>query len=76
MELDTGTEDSAAAGDVDAGMDTSEGVSSRPKRTIKVNTRLSLVNNLNTRLSLVQGLWVSDKCPKMTGSESNKGDSK
>ena len=53
MELDTETEDSAAAGDVDAGMETSEGVSSRPKRTIKVNTRLSLVNILNTRFSLV-----------------------
>ena len=48
MELDTETEDSAAAGDVDAGMETSEGVSSRPKRTIKVNTRLSLVNTSNT----------------------------
>ena len=53
MELDTETEDSAAAGDVDAGMDNSDGVSSRPKRTIKVNTRLSFVNTLNTRFSMV-----------------------
>ena len=48
MELDTEIEDSAAAGDVDAGMDTSDGVSSRPKRTIKVNTRLSMLNTSNT----------------------------
>ena len=53
MELDNETEDSAAAADVDAGMDTSEGLSSRPKRTIKVNTRLSFINNLNIRPSLV-----------------------
>ena len=37
MELDTETEDSAAAAEVVVGTDTSEGVSSRPKRTIKVN---------------------------------------
>ena len=50
MEVDAETEDSAAPADteasMDTAMDTSEGgggVSSRPKRTIKVNTRFSLV---------------------------------
>ena len=54
MEVDE-TEDRAAPADGAAdSMDTSEGggaVSSRPKRTIKVNTRFSLFHTLVTQLS-------------------------
>ena len=68
MELDTETEDSAAAGDVDAGMDTSEGVSSRPKRTIKVNIRLSFVNTAKYMLIL-----ALIKVPRKNSLDANAG---
>ena len=69
MEVDEEREDSAAPADGAADMDTSEGgggVSSRPKRIIKVNTRFSLVNNLNTRLLLV-------KVPRKNSLDANAG---